>query len=39
MNTRAPSPRPAIRLGPETKAIELRDNQIRGYASEVQPAK
>lgn len=39
VSTGAGAARPAIRLGRDTSAIELRDNSIRGYATEVENAK
>lgn len=35
-DTRGPGKRIAIRLGPETSSISLRDNRIKGFAKEVE---
>jgi hypothetical protein len=35
-DTRGPAKRTAIRLGPETSNITLRDNRIKGFAKEVE---
>ncbi|MHC1766603.1 MAG: right-handed parallel beta-helix repeat-containing protein [Verrucomicrobiia bacterium] len=36
VENREPASRIGVRLGPETKAIELRDNQVTGFATAVQ---
>lgn len=36
VENREPASRIAVRLGPETKAIELQDNQVTGFATAVQ---
>lgn len=38
VETRDPAQRIAVKLGPETRGIQLHNNQIRGFATEVQQA-
>lgn len=38
VETRDPAQRIAVKLGPETRGVQLQNNQIRGFATEVQQA-